>query len=165
MANEQKERSSRVVVAIDGSEHSQRAFDWYCENAHKDGDSVMLIHANDISDRQIQLHPYGLATVESWDKWIERCTEDSKKLLSTFEEKCKKLKYNCKLFTQIGNPPEVICKFAEEKDADHLIMGCRGQGSIRRTLMGSVSDYCVQHSHAPVTVVPPANREHHGFHN
>ncbi len=31
-------------------------------------------------------------------------------------------------------------------------MGTRGMGTIRRTLLGSVSDYVVHHAHCPVTV-------------
>ena len=56
----------------------------------------------------------------------------------------------------MGNPGQVICKTADKEKADHIVMGCRGLGTVRRTLLGSVSDYCVHHSCIPVSVVPPA---------
>ncbi|EDO34658.1 predicted protein [Nematostella vectensis] len=161
----QESQKSRVVIAVDGSEHSDRAFEFYSQNMHKKGDEVLLIHANDIAERHIQLHPYGLATVEGWDKWLERCTEESKKMLSRFEKKCKENKFNCKLFTKVGNPGEVICDFTEEKNADQVVLGCRGQGTVRRTFMGSVSEYCIHHATTPITVVPPPDREKTGFIN
>ncbi|KAK3747962.1 hypothetical protein QZH41_007086 [Actinostola sp. cb2023] len=38
----------------------------------------------------------GLTTVEGWEKWIERCAEESKTLLHSFEEKCKQKKVGMK---------------------------------------------------------------------
>lgn len=41
---------------------------------------------------------------------------------------------------------------AKEEHADIIVTGTRGQGKIRRTLLGSVSDYIIHHSHVPVLV-------------
>lgn len=39
-------------------------------------------------------------------------------------------------------------------DAALLVLGRTGSGELRQHLLGSVSQYCVTHSHAPVAVVP-----------
>ena len=52
----------------------------------------------------------------------------------------------------------MICKLAEDEKANLIVMGSRGMGTLRRTFLGSVSDYCVHHAHIPVVVVPPPNR-------
>lgn len=49
---------------------------------------------------------------------------------------------------------DAIVKQAEKMNADLLIMGTRGLGAIRRTLLGSVSDYVIHESSIAVTVVP-----------
>ena len=55
----------------------------------------------------------------------------------------------------VGKPAgEVICKIVEEEKPDMVIMGTRGQGLVRRTILGSVSDYVVHHAHIPVGVIP-----------
>jgi nucleotide-binding universal stress UspA family protein len=41
-------------------------------------------------------------------------------------------------------------------DADLLVIGRTGSGELRHHVLGSVSQYCVTHSHAPVAVVPTA---------
>ncbi|KAJ8321409.1 hypothetical protein KUTeg_001039 [Tegillarca granosa] len=55
---------------------------------------------------------------------------------------------------------------AKSLNADLIVTGARGAGTVRRTLMGSVSDYLVHHSHKPVLVCKhPDFHNHHGHHN
>ena len=69
--------------------------------------------------------------------------------------------FNLLLFFQIdgcvvrtsGEPGRAIIKIARGEGADYLVMGSRGVGTLRKTFMGSVSDYVVHHAHIPVTVV------------
>lgn len=56
------------------------------------------------------------------------------------------------LRTATGKPGEVICKIAEEEQAAMIVTGTRGMGKVRRTILGSVSDYLVHHAHCPVIV-------------
>ena len=49
-------------------------------------------------------------------------------------------------------PGQTICQVGEQEKAIMIVMGTRGMGKIRRTIMGSVSDYVVHHSHCPVVV-------------
>ena len=53
-----------------------------------------------------------------------------------------------------GKPGEAICKIAKQKHAQQIVMGSRGLGMIRRTLLGSVSQHVINHAHIPVTVIP-----------
>ena len=49
-------------------------------------------------------------------------------------------------------PGHTLCSVAESEKADLIVMGTRGMGTIRRTIMGSVSDYVVHHAKCPVLV-------------
>ena len=55
------------------------------------------------------------------------------------------------------SPGHSIVHYAKEKEADCIVIGCRGQGTVRRTLLGSVSDYVIHHAKIPVIVVPPCH--------
>ena len=57
-------------------------------------------------------------------------------------------------------PGEAIVDLAKKENAHMVVMGTRGMGTVRRTLMGSVSDFVVHHAHCPVVIcrqptVPP----------
>lgn len=71
-------------------------------------------------------------------------------LVHTFQISCQKV-----IETIQDSAGEVICRIAKEKEADMIVMGSRGQGVLRRTFLGSVSDYVIHHCRLPVTVVPP----------
>ena len=51
-----------------------------------------------------------------------------------------------------GRPETAILAKAEEIQATMIVMGSRGLGTIRRTILGSVSDYILHHSHIPVMI-------------
>ena len=48
-----------------------------------------------------------------------------------------------------------ICEVAKENKANIIVIGQRGLGALRRTFLGSVSDYVMHHTHIPVAIVPP----------
>ena len=49
-------------------------------------------------------------------------------------------------------PGNVLVQAAEDEKATMIVMGTRGMGTVRRTILGSVSDYVVHHAHCPVVV-------------
>lgn len=51
-----------------------------------------------------------------------------------------------------GQPETSILAKAEEVQAAMIVMGSRGLGTIRRTILGSVSEYVLHHSHVPVMI-------------
>lgn len=53
-----------------------------------------------------------------------------------------------------GKPGEAICKFLKEENASMVVMGSRGASVLRRTILGSVSDYVLHHAHIPVIICP-----------
>ncbi len=57
-------------------------------------------------------------------------------------------------FESHKNPGAGIVEIAENEHANLVVMGTRGLDVIRRTLIGSVSDYVVRHSKVPVLICP-----------
>ena len=49
-------------------------------------------------------------------------------------------------------PGQVLCSVATEEKAVMIVMGTRGMGKVRRTILGSVSDFVIHHACCPVVV-------------
>ena len=58
-------------------------------------------------------------------------------------------------------PGHALCQVAEQEDVNMIVIGSRGEGKLRRTLMGSVSDYIVHHARCPVLVCTYSKPKHH----
>ena len=59
-----------------------------------------------------------------------------------------------------GNAGHALVKEADRTGADFIVTGSRGHSTLRRTLMGSVSDYIMHHSHVPVLVCKHEDLHH-----
>ena len=58
-----------------------------------------------------------------------------------------------KVLRYSGNTPgEAVIRAATELESDFIVTGTRGLGKIRRTIMGSVSQYIVHHANVPVLI-------------
>ena len=53
---------------------------------------------------------------------------------------------------------QAVCDEAKKEHASLVVVGSRGTGLLRRTVLGSVSSYVVHHAHVPVLVCP---KPHH----
>jgi nucleotide-binding universal stress UspA family protein len=57
-----------------------------------------------------------------------------------------------------GSPAQTILELARNRDVDLIVVGSRGLGSVKGTLLGSVSSEVVHHADRPVLVARPPDR-------
>jgi len=48
---------------------------------------------------------------------------------------------------------EALCDAVNTVGADFLVIGSHGYGTVKRTLLGSVSNYCAHHVKCPVLII------------
>lgn len=134
-----------VALAIDASEHAEKAYEWYLTNVRKDNDYIVLIHCPEMYDLT-------MASPAVVQQLLNEVTVKVQTLENKYKEKLLKAKLPGKFRTAAGKPGEAICKIADEEKCDLIVTGTRGLGTVRRTLLGSVSDYIIHHSKVPVLV-------------
>jgi nucleotide-binding universal stress UspA family protein len=57
-----------------------------------------------------------------------------------------------------GHPADVICRVAEEKNVELVVVGSRGRSSLARFFLGSISQRVAKHAPASVLVVKPPTK-------
>ncbi|KAK7499947.1 hypothetical protein BaRGS_00008795, partial [Batillaria attramentaria] len=126
----------------------------YLENVYKPGDLVCLVHA---AEYKVDIGLPGAAV--DTDK-LAQITKAMKEEVDRIENLCgnytealrqKGIKSVTHL-VQGEKPGAAIIRKAEELGAAIIIMGSRGLGKLRRTLMGSVSEYVLHHAPPRVAV-------------
>ncbi|BFZ10744.1 hypothetical protein BsWGS_13783 [Bradybaena similaris] len=142
----------KILIAMDGSKHSDYAFDWYVKYFYKEKDDLLIVYCNEHTG--LMSAPPPTSDLNAVSKLVKEDEMDSTNALNQFTKKLQNagIKGNVlRLFG--GKPGELIVKASEEHKVDMIITGTRGLGTIRRTLMGSVSEYVVHHASVPVLVV------------
>lgn len=59
----------------------------------------------------------------------------------------------CEMVVGRGETRDEIVDYMESVKGDMLVLGSRDLGTLKRTFIGSTSDYCVHHCHCPVLIV------------
>eukprot|EP00795_Rhopilema_esculentum_P000859 gene859-10608_t len=149
-----------IFMSVDGSEHSDRAFDWYIKNMRKPGDKIGIVSVIEPPTFPATFMMMGPVVVpEEWNAEIQDSMDKSKLIAEKYEKKCQEngLEHQVLMDTActIGGPGETICQLARENNASSIVLGSRGLNTVRRALIGSVSSYVLGHSPVPVVINPP----------
>ncbi|KAL4225939.1 hypothetical protein ACF0H5_013927 [Mactra antiquata] len=154
-----------IAIAIDGSDNSRYAFQFYVDNMRAANDKVYLIHAVEVNSIIHSAQFMGTTYAFNKDALGKMFDEEREKIKHRLEDFGKLLKSagidGTVKSVNAENPGSGICKAAEEVHASIIVVGTRGLGKLRRTLMGSVSDYILHHAHVPVLVCKNEADEHH----
>lgn len=147
-----------VLLPVDGSQHARQAFTWYRENMRRHGDKLIFVNVAEVE----LYHPcVGLAMGEAVPDLRTAVDDSIRRGKSTCQEYIHKAnEHNMKneaLIMVDNRTGQTIVNAARENNAALIIMGNRGLGTLRRTFLGSVSDYVLQHAQRPVIIVPPAS--------
>ncbi|XP_062578739.1 universal stress protein in QAH/OAS sulfhydrylase 3'region-like [Saccostrea cucullata] len=150
------DKQRTVVVAMDGSDHAIKAFKWFCKSMKHDNDKVVMVYSvelyGDVYSTQWLSVPY---SGPSLTDMIEKQRKEIREKLDEFAKMMKNEHVPGTVKSvNSEDPGEGIIKAAEEVKADMIVVGSRGLGAVRRTILGSVSDYVLQHSSIPVIVCP-----------
>jgi len=140
----------RIVVGVDGSEHSEAAIKWAVRMAKGMRSEVVAVFAiappfyfdagftTPVAPPQLD---------EEWRAGIK----------AEFEEKwCKSLRdagIKYRTILEDGRPASVIANVADSVNADLIVVGRRGRGGVAELILGSVSHELVMHSKRPILVI------------
>jgi nucleotide-binding universal stress UspA family protein len=130
----------KILVAHDGSKHADRALEYAVQLAKKYRVNLALLHVED--DNLIRV---GGPDVLDCLGTVGEC------ILENASKKIQGVSFG--KFLKYGNPAETIIKMAQKGNVDLIVVGSRGSSSVKRFLLGSVSDDISMHSRSSVLIV------------
>lgn len=142
----------KVLLANDGSKIAKDALEWYLQNLHRDDNRLYIAHVVDSRYGFENKDPV-VPGDQHFFVLVHNEKEDKAKTLSAeMETFLKDNKISGEVNILYGDAGEEIVKRASEVDACLVVTGTRGLGVIRRTVLGSVSQYVLHHSNVPVAI-------------
>jgi nucleotide-binding universal stress UspA family protein len=136
---------AKILVAVDGSESSKKAFDKSVFLAQKCNSKLYVVHV--VLDWE-----YGgdsAATFELIDELRAKGTE----LLEQCKKQALQSNVQVEIVLEQGDYAHEIIEVAKRKDCELIIMGSRGMSPIKELMLGSVSLKVMHHASCPVMVV------------
>lgn len=155
---------SRIVVGVDGSEESARALEWAVEEARLRELPLEVVYAFDYQPEWLRFGPppalEGLA-IEGLER---RQAEAGQPAQSDVAREHADALIRSMLADSASGGVEIRRTVVDEnkpapflvdisRDAELLVVGSRGRGSVGSMLLGSVSTHCVHYAACPVVVV------------
>ena len=136
----------RILVAVDGSEQSQRAARYAAQRAQETGCKVHLLHvAKEVMAWEVGPLTSGV-TVESLHE------SEAKAALAD----CACAFGASTLVEQhivVGEPARIILEQADKLGASEIVIGSRGRRPVTASVLGSVAYQVLHEAHVPVVVV------------
>jgi nucleotide-binding universal stress UspA family protein len=143
---------TKILLATDGSKEAASASQTAAELAQKTGSELHVVHVGEtLGPGYFGYVGYEEGALPSAQEELER---QAREVLEAQVERITVAEgARVQSHMRLGRPDTEIVALGEEIGAGLIVMGSRGQGGIRRALMGSVSESVVRHAHCPVLVV------------
>ena len=143
----------KILVPLDGSEHSKLALEKAIQIAKKLHGKITLIHVFSVSTFAIS--PAGPQKYKEFmnSNYVQAMREYAKSILSDGKKKAETEGIQVETLMVDGHVVEEILKAARDGDFGLIVIGSRGLSTLKELLMGSVSDGVTKHAPCPVLVV------------
>ena len=158
----------KIIVAVDTSETSKEVFAQAIELAKLTQGKLMLLHVLSpeeensplpIPPNMTELYPAAgnELTLETWHEQWKIFERQSLEMLQNYGKEAKQQGIEVEYRQISGNPGKQICKFAQQWQADIILIGHRGLTGLTEMLLGSVSNYVIHR--APCSVLTVQNKK------
>ena len=146
------------TLAVQNSKHSIHALDWAIKNVFTEGCEVHLVTVSTPAVQPALFFP--AASIPSTMGYIEefeaKSKEEATNVLTAFKKRIVEAfgdKVKIEMIMLAGNVGDEIVDYTERQPTDALIIGSRGLGTLKRHVLGSVSNFVMHHAHCPVILI------------
>ncbi|MCL2863194.1 MAG: universal stress protein [Methanimicrococcus sp.] len=135
----------KIVVATDGTEYAKKAINAAVDLAKLTGADLYGLYVSDVSN----ITP----TSAEWEFVAENIKRESDTALEYICERAKAANVKYEPVSLSGVAAQEIVQYANQIDADLIVVGATGKKALERLIVGSVSDKILHLAKQPVLVV------------
>ncbi|MGF6818129.1 nucleotide-binding universal stress UspA family protein [Paraburkholderia atlantica] len=144
----------RILVAVDGSNTSRRAFEAALDLAKSNGAVLRPLYVVENTPMYFEAPGYDPSILRN--RLIEEGQELRAEFSKVMAEQGVKGDPGVSEASSLGDVAEIVLHAAAEFNADLLVMGTHGRRGFQRLILGSVAERCVRQATLPVLLVPSA---------
>lgn len=139
--------SRPIVVGVDGSPASRVAVDWAARDAALRGVPLRLVHA--LNPPIVMVFPE-VPMPPGYAEWQQG---EGQGVLEAATATAREAAPDVEVSAEMVSGPPIPTLVEQSRNAEMLVVGCRGRGALARRLLGSVSTALVHHAFGPVVVI------------
>lgn len=140
----------KVLVAVDGSRHSDKAMKAVKDLMHLSSSlEVTILNVTDVPNNLFNPNNPEITPTN----FEYSSTETAKRILASAEEYFKMDGFSVRTLAKYGSPASVVCEVAQYEGFDLIAVGSRGLGTVKGLFMGSVSSKVAHMATCPVLIV------------
>jgi len=144
-----------ILVAVDGSKHSDRVVDFATDLAKKMSYSIVLVHVMKSAPHESEQMKEYERTEHFPDAYADYLQEIGSAVTSKYADKVKAQNVPCRTLSDFANPSEYILERSNEKGIELIVLGLKGLHNVGRIRsLGSVARRVIENASCPVIVVP-----------
>jgi nucleotide-binding universal stress UspA family protein len=144
----------RILVAVDGSHTSRRAFEAALSLASSEGAELQPFYVVENTPMYFEAPGYDPSIL--LDRLIEQGKELGAELTQAMRAQGVAGEVAMGQASSLDDVSVVVLKAAAAFKADLLVMGTHGRRGVQRLFLGSVAERCVRQAALPVLLVPSA---------
>jgi nucleotide-binding universal stress UspA family protein len=145
--------SDRIVVAVDGSAPSDAAVRWAAQEAAMRETPLTLMH---VVRPGLPMGGLGYSRSPLPMNYGDLAKQDGLRILAEARAVIDDVLTTgdkVSVRTELALSPPIPALIDVTKDAQTIVLGCRGHSALSRHLLGSVSTALIHHAHCPVAVI------------
>lgn len=145
---------TRILVAVDGSNTSRRAFDAALDLAKSTGAVLQPFYVVENSPMYFEAPGYDPSILRN--RLVAQGSELGAELTKAMAERGVQGEVMVGEASSLDDISVVVLNAATSFNADLLVMGTHGRRGFQRLILGSVAERCVRQACLPVLLIPSA---------
>lgn len=135
----------KVLLAIDGSDHSMKAAEYAVEVAKMMQGEILLLHCH---------RPFPISPGEPYfEMAVAGIRDDAHRIMDPFMALLRKSGVPFSDKVEEGRAGEIVPRIADIEGCDVIVMGLRGRSELKGLVLGSVTHRVLRTAPCPVLVV------------